>query len=86
MYATSVANGMQPVSPDGALDMTIFGSDMPYSFLWSNGDTLQDLDSVVAGMYSVVITDTNGCMLIYQDSIALTNYLSQPYNTQGTML
>ncbi|MCB0770998.1 MAG: PKD domain-containing protein [Flavobacteriales bacterium] len=47
---------------EGLVDVTILGGTMPYTFLWSNGSTDEDL-SAVAGTYDVVVTDANGCML-----------------------
>ena len=46
---------------DGAVDLTVTGGTMPYQYIWSHGDTIQDPDSLGVGMYEVVITDANGC-------------------------
>ncbi|MFH0864987.1 MAG: choice-of-anchor L domain-containing protein [Bacteroidota bacterium] len=37
------------------------GGNSPYSYLWSNGQSGQNLVNVVAGIYNVTITDANGC-------------------------
>jgi gliding motility-associated-like protein len=50
-------------SSDGAIDLTVSGGILPYSYLWSNGDTLSDIDSLVAGSYMVTVTDSLGCQI-----------------------
>ena len=45
----------------GAIDISIMGGIGPYTYLWSNGATSQDLINVPAGKYSVQITEGNGC-------------------------
>jgi gliding motility-associated-like protein len=47
----------------GALDLTVQGGVQPYAYAWSNGQTTQDLANLIAGAYSVVITDLNNCTL-----------------------
>ncbi|WP_271855431.1 hypothetical protein, partial [Patiriisocius marinus] len=47
----------------GSLDLTVSGGTAPYSFAWSNGATTEDINTLSAGVYSVVITDVNGCRL-----------------------
>jgi len=46
---------------NGAISLSIGGGISPYTFLWSNNSTTPNLSNVVAGTYSVVITDNNGC-------------------------
>ncbi|MCB9185392.1 MAG: HYR domain-containing protein [Flavobacteriales bacterium] len=55
---------------DGWIDLTISGGASPYSVSWNNGEMTEDIDSLVAGIYTYTITDANGCTTT--GSIALT--------------
>ncbi|MBI1288207.1 MAG: HYR domain-containing protein, partial [Flavobacteriales bacterium] len=46
---------------DGSIDLTISGGATPYSVSWSNGETTEDIDSLMAGTYIYTVTDANGC-------------------------
>lgn len=45
---------------DGYINLTVSGGMMPYTFLWSNGATTQNLSNLGTGTYSVTVTDMNG--------------------------
>jgi len=46
---------------DGKIELTIYSGTSPYTYLWSNDSTSQNLDSLSAGEYSVIVTDADGC-------------------------
>ncbi|MBP5994765.1 MAG: gliding motility-associated C-terminal domain-containing protein [Crocinitomicaceae bacterium] len=48
---------------NGVINLTVSGTGFPFSYLWSNGQTTQDIDSLTPGVYSVTVTDDDGCLL-----------------------
>ncbi len=46
---------------NGSVILTVNGGTAPYSFLWNNGATLQSPTNMLAGNYSVTVTDANTC-------------------------
>jgi gliding motility-associated-like protein len=55
---------------DGAIDVTPAGAAAPYGYSWSNTAASEDISGVIAGNYSVTITDANGCTLVHSKTIA----------------
>lgn len=46
---------------DAAIDITVTNGIPPYTYLWSTGDTSQDIFNLSAGNYSVTVEDSSGC-------------------------
>lgn len=46
---------------DGSATLTVSGGTPPYNFLWSNGQTSQNLSGANAGNHTVTIIDANNC-------------------------
>lgn len=59
---------------DGAIDIEVFGGTAPYSFLWNNEATTEDISGLEEGVYSVMIEDADGCEVSYMEYI-YTSYL-----------
>jgi len=56
----------------GAINIGVSGGAVPYTFVWSNGATTQNINGLAAGPYQVTVADANGCS-------ALGNFtISQP--------
>ncbi len=46
---------------DGEIDIDVIGGQGPYNFLWSNGNLTDNPDTLIAGSYTVTVTDANNC-------------------------
>lgn len=58
---TSLLITPQTSGNNGAIDLSVSGGLAPYSYLWSNNQTTQDLNGLSAGSYTVLVTDAHGC-------------------------
>ena len=45
----------------GSIDLTPTGGTSQYTYAWSNSSTQEDPTNLIAGSYSVTVTDANGC-------------------------
>ena len=75
-----------PIS-DGAIDLSVSGGAMPYTYDWNNDgledpdDDTQDLTGLQAGTYTVIVTDAIGCTAT--TSVTLNNVNSLPNPPSG---
>ncbi|MBI2280684.1 MAG: T9SS type A sorting domain-containing protein [Bacteroidetes bacterium] len=46
---------------DGVIDLAITGGTPPYKFTWPEGKVSEDIFNLPAGIYTVYVTDANGC-------------------------
>ena len=65
---------------DGAINLTVSGGTMPYSFNWTNGALTEDITNISAGSYSVIITDANSC------TATVTTSVGQPSAPLGGLI
>lgn len=54
---------------DGILEAILSGGTPPYEIIWSNGDTSVVADSLSSGVYSLSVTDDNGCMIVVNNLV-----------------
>ncbi len=62
----------------GTANLTVTGGTSPYTYLWSTGQTEQNIKNLCAGDYTVTVTDANGCtatssVTITEPSLLLTS-------------
>ncbi len=55
--ATSPDNGTN----NGSINLSVSGGNPPFTFLWSNGKTTEDISNLSKGFYTVTVKDQNDC-------------------------
>src|SRR5690606_29211461 len=55
----------------GAIYISVTGGVKPYKYEWSNGATTEDIQNLVLGVYTVNVTDANGCVVGTPDDMTL---------------
>jgi len=61
MILTTSVNNAMGGGANGVINLTVTGGTAPYSFMWSNGSSTQNLNMLPPGCYTVVVTDAAGC-------------------------
>ncbi len=75
---TSQTNNLCSGEQNGAIDILVVGGTTPYTVIWSNGETTQDIDSLGEGIYELTVTDALGC-------VAAASYaITSPYPMAST--
>ena len=57
----------------GAINLTTSGGTPDYTYLWSNGETSNEINGLYGGFYTVTITDANGCIYSNGDGFGNAN-------------
>ncbi|MCW3128182.1 MAG: hypothetical protein JWO03_3840, partial [Bacteroidetes bacterium] len=85
MVVTSTAfNPPCPGRDMGTISISVSGATTPYHYLWSNGDTLSQTDSLSSGPYAVTVTDAGGCDTVLNFALTYGTFLS--INTPDTTI
>jgi len=56
----------------GSIDLTVSGTNPPFTFLWSNGEVTEDIIGLPSGTYTVTATDATGCDYEYTANLSNT--------------
>ena len=64
IITSSVTDVLCTGNSTGSIDITVSGGVPPYSYLWSNGSTSEDLGNITAGNYIINVTDAQGQSLL----------------------
>ena len=59
IYTTNTTCG----DTNGVAQVVVSGGNPPYSYIWSNGDTIATANNLIAGNYSIQITDSYGSII-----------------------
>ncbi len=52
----------------GSISLNVIGGGTPHNYLWNSGHNTKDINNLTAGIYTLTITDSDGC-LSYFDTI-----------------
>lgn len=72
-------------SSDGAIDLVINGGSSPYTIAWNTGQSTEDITSIIAGNYSVSVTDASGCTAIKTGEVQQPEELMLSESHQNTL-
>lgn len=77
-FGFATVNESAPGAHNGAIDISVNGGTAPYVYSWSNNSTTEDLGNLSAGVYTVSVTDFNGCVgyqsiYVHSDSTTTSN-------------
>jgi gliding motility-associated-like protein len=59
--STTVRDASCQSSTDGAIGLSVLGGTSPYTYVWSDASTSEELFGAAPGTYNVTITDANSC-------------------------
>lgn len=66
----SVSNATCSGGNDGAINLSVSGSNSLYSYLWNNNAQTQTLSNLTPGTYQVTVTNADGCSAVQSFNVA----------------
>ena len=80
----SIVNASCFGESDGKIAISVSGGTTPYSFTWSPGGSInEDLTNAAAGVYTLVLTDSNTCVSAFTDTILQPSKIITNITTQS---
>ncbi|MBL0096428.1 MAG: SprB repeat-containing protein [Bacteroidetes bacterium] len=74
--STVVTNVACNGASTGAVNLTVSGGAPGYTYNWSNGSSNEDISALIAGTYTVTVTDANNCTATTSASVTQTNAIN----------
>ncbi|MCB0428883.1 MAG: PKD domain-containing protein [Flavobacteriales bacterium] len=69
---------------DGAIDLTVTGGTTPYIYTWSNGGYTQDISGLQPGVYTLILQDGAGCLVVRNYTVSEPDELTSTMVASGT--
>ena len=76
VLALQITNPACAGAATGALDLTATGGTGALQYLWSNNAVTEDLNNALSGVYTVVVSDANGCTTTASETLNAPPVLS----------
>ena len=76
---------------NGSINLTVSGGQSPYQYDWDNdgvgdNDDKEDLYSINAGIYTVIVTDANGCSVTLSVTVENTSSINETTKSENNLL
>ncbi|SFT91671.1 gliding motility-associated C-terminal domain-containing protein, partial [Lishizhenia tianjinensis] len=85
MQMQTVVQGATCEHANGSITTTVSGGVVPYQYIWSNSVTSADIIDVVSGVYTVIVTDANGCTISSTDTVSSSSNLAGYVTTEDAL-
>ncbi len=66
---------------NGSINLSVSGGTPSYTYVWSSGQTTEDISSLVGSNYTVTVTDNNGCSKTNSYTLSNPSQLSATITT-----
>jgi uncharacterized repeat protein (TIGR02543 family) len=70
IVATPTVTNASCNTANGSIVLEVTGGATPFTYSWSNGENTKDIFALSSGIYSVTVSDKNGCTTVTSTSIS----------------